>query len=221
MLLAIDTSTSQIGICLYDDSQVLGELTWITKQHHTTQLAASVSDLLSRCDVSMSMVNALGVAIGPGSFTSLRVGLSFVKGIAFAKNIPVIGIPTLDVIAMAQPLSKHNLMAVIQAGRTRIAFREYQVVEKQWQAQGQVRSGTVDELLDEVKNPIHLAGELTSDDRKKISKKKKIVLASPASCIRRPSVLAELAWARFQKNDVDDVASLAPIYLHVAGTPIS
>lgn len=220
MLLAVDTSTAQVGLCLYDESQVIGEMTWTTKQHHTTQLAASVSDLLSRCDVSMNMVNALGIAIGPGSFTSLRVGLSLVKGIAFAKNMPVIGVSTLDVIAMAQPLSKHPLMAIIQAGRKRIAFRQYQNVEKQWQAESQIRSGTVDELLDEIENPIHIAGELTSEDRKKISKNKKIVLASPASCIRRPSVLAELAWARFQKNDVDDVATLAPIYLHVAGTPI-
>jgi hypothetical protein len=48
-----------------------------------------------------------------------------------------------------------------------------------------------------------------------------VQLASPVLCVRRPSVLAELAWARWQNNDVDDAAALAPIYLHVAGTPIS
>jgi tRNA threonylcarbamoyladenosine biosynthesis protein TsaB len=52
-------------------------------------------------------------------------------------------------------------------------------------------------------------------------KKVNIKLASPAHCVRRPAVLAELAWARWQAGKVDDVATLAPVYLHVAdSTPL-
>lgn len=220
MLLAVDTSTSLVALALYDGDQVLGEMTWTTKQHHTTELSPALSGLLKRCGVTMASVNALGVAIGPGSFTSLRVGLSLVKGIALARNIPVMGISTLDVIAAAQPLAKHPLVAVLQAGRTRIAYSVYKSDKKEWQAEGGVRSGTLDELLNEIESPTLMAGELTSEERKKITKIKKVQLASPALCVRRPAVLAELAWARWQDNDVDDVAALAPIYLHVAGTPI-
>ncbi|KXK13127.1 MAG: peptidase M22 family protein [Chloroflexi bacterium OLB14] len=229
MLLAVDTSTTQVGLALYNEDEVIAEMMWSSKQHHTTQLASALSDLMKRCDASMDKIQALGVAIGPGSFTSLRVGLSLVKGIAFARNIPVIGIPTLDVIASAQPLDKKPLISVLQAGRTRLAFSVYQSDKKQWQAdgaalsesKGQIRSGTVDELLSQIEESTLVAGELTSEQRKKISKHKKVLLASPANCIKRPAVLAELAWNRFQNNDVDDVATLAPIYLHVAGTPIS
>jgi len=220
MLLAIDTSTAQVGLALHDGDQVLGEMTWMTKQHHTTELSPALSGLLKRCGVTMSMVQALGVAIGPGSFTSLRVGLSLVKGIALARTLPVMGISTLDVIAAAQPLAEIPLVAVLQAGRKRIAFGVYQNIEKQWQAENTVRSGTLDELLAEIEHPTIIAGELSSDDRKKVSKSKYLQLASPALCVRRPSVLAELAWARWQDSDADDAASLAPIYLHVAGTPI-
>src|SRR4030042_1544508 len=99
MLLAIDTSTAQVGLALYDGAQVLSEMTWTTRQHHTTELAPALSGLLNRCGVSIDLVGALGVAIGPGSFTSLRVGLSFVKGIALARHIPVVGVPTLDTVA--------------------------------------------------------------------------------------------------------------------------
>jgi tRNA threonylcarbamoyladenosine biosynthesis protein TsaB len=221
MLLAVDTSTTQVGLALYNEGEVLAEMMWSSKQHHTTQLASTVSDLMKRCDVAMDKVQALGVAIGPGSFTSLRVGLSLVKGIAFAKNIPVIGIPTLDVIAFAQPLDKKPLMAVLQAGRTRLAFSQYQSDKKQWQLEGEIRSGSVDELLGQIEVSTLVAGELTSEQRKKISQHKKVSLASPSNCVKRPAVLAELAWARWQKNEVDDVATLAPIYLHVAGTPIA
>ena len=106
MLLAIDTSTAQVGLALYDGVQILGEVTWTAGQHHTTELAPAVSELMRRSNVSMDKVGALGVAIGPGSFTSLRVGLSLAKGIALASHLPLIGISTLDIIAAAQPAGR-------------------------------------------------------------------------------------------------------------------
>lgn len=169
----------------------------------------------------MEMVDALGVAIGPGSFTSLRVGLSLVKGIALARHLPLVGISTMDVIAAAQPAGTHPLAVVIQAGRKRIAIGWYKFSEDRWQAQGEVKSGTVDQLAEEIESPTHIAGELSSEDRSRLARKRtNILLASPVNCIRRPSILADLAWVRWQKNDVDDASSLAPIYLHVEGTPI-
>lgn len=232
MLLAVDTSTAQVGLALYDGVQVLGEMTWTTRQHHTTELAPALSGLLARSGVSMDMVSALGVAIGPGSFTSLRVGLSLVKGIALARHIPVIGIPTLDIIATAQPIGKHPLITVIQAGRKRIAFSWYKNVKNSWQVEGaalsasqskgHVSSGTVDELADKIESPTYVAGELSVEDRSRLARKRvNVLLASPVNCVRRPSILAELAWNRLQNNEVDDAASLAPVYLHVAGTPIA
>jgi tRNA threonylcarbamoyladenosine biosynthesis protein TsaB len=221
MLLAIDTSTAQVGLALYDGTQILSEMTWTTRQHHTTELSPAISGLLRRCGVSMDMVNALGVAVGPGSFTSLRVGLSLVKGIALARHIPVIGISTLDIIAAAQPMGKHPLAVVIQAGRKRIAVGWYKCLKNEWQPQGEVRGATIDELADEIESPTYVAGEFSSDDRSRLARKRvNILLASPVYCIRRPSILADLAWARWQRNEVDDAASLAPVYLHVEGTPI-
>jgi tRNA threonylcarbamoyladenosine biosynthesis protein TsaB len=221
MLLAIDTSTAQVGLALYDGAQVFSEMTWITRQHHTTELAPALAGLLSRCGVSMDMVSALGVAVGPGSFTSLRVGLSLVKGIALARHIPVIGIPTLDIIAAAQPAGKHPLITVIQAGRKRIAFSLYKYIKKEWLVEGQVGSGTIEELADKIESPTYVAGELSAEDRSRLARKRvNVLLASPVNCVRRPATLAELAWTRWKKNEVDDAATLAPVYLHVAGTPI-
>ncbi len=220
MLLAVDTSTAQVGLALYDGAQVLGEMTWTTRQHHTTELAPALVGLLARSGNTMEAVSALAVAIGPGSFTSLRVGLSFVKGLALARHVPIVGIPTLDVIAAAQPVGKHPLIAVLQAGRTRIAYNVYKNQKKEWQVEGEIRSGTVDELMAQIESPTYVAGELTAEERQRLSKKNKnVILASPANSVRRPSILAELAWGRVQKNDVDEAASLAPIYLHVAGAP--
>jgi tRNA threonylcarbamoyladenosine biosynthesis protein TsaB len=218
MLLAVDTSTAQVGLALYDGAQVLGEMTWTTRQHHTTELAPALAGLLARCGASMDMVEALGAAIGPGSFTSLRVGLSFVKGLALARDLPILGIPTLDIIAAAQQVIDIPLAAVLQAGRGRIALGWYKSSQDGWQAEGPACSGTIEGLLEEIRSPFVIAGELTADERQKLTPKN-IILASPANCVRRPSILAELAWARLQAGRVDDAASLAPIYLHVAGAP--
>jgi tRNA threonylcarbamoyladenosine biosynthesis protein TsaB len=218
MLLAVDTSTAQVGLALYDGTQVLSEMTWTTHQHHTTELAPALAGLLARSGNSIDSVSALGVAIGPGSFTSLRVGLAFVKGLALARSLPIIGIRTLDIIAAGQPVVSNPLVAVLQAGRARIALGWYKGTEDGWQAEGAARSGTVDELIGEIKSPTIVAGELTSEERERLTGRN-IMLASPANCMRRPSILAELAWARLIENKVDEAASLAPIYLHVAGAP--
>jgi tRNA threonylcarbamoyladenosine biosynthesis protein TsaB len=219
MLLAVDTSTAQVGLALYDGAQVLAELTWRSHQHHTTQLAPALMELLSRSGLSMEEVSALGVAIGPGSFTSLRVGLALVKGLALARRLPIIGIPTLDVVAAAQPSSKLPLAAVLQAGRGRIAIGWYKSTKTGWQSQGPVRGATVDELADEIEHPTIVVGELTAEERQRLRRKRvNVRLATPASSLRRPGILAELAWSRWQAGEVDSAASLAPIYLHVAGS---
>jgi tRNA threonylcarbamoyladenosine biosynthesis protein TsaB len=216
MLLAVDTSTAQVGLALYDGSQVIGEYAWRSRQRHTVELAPAVFELLTRCGLTMDDVRALGVALGPGSFTSLRVGLSLVKGFALARGLPLIGIPTLDVLATAQPLSKLPLLAAIQAGRGRLAAGWYKRSKGGWQAKGPARVLTVQALVEEVQSPALVCAELTAEERQTVAGNPAIQLVSPAQSVRRPAILAELAWRRWQAGDVDDRAALAPIYLHTA-----
>jgi tRNA threonylcarbamoyladenosine biosynthesis protein TsaB len=218
MLLAVDTSTAQVGLALYDGSQVIGEYAWRSSQRHTVELAPAIFELLTRCGLTMDAVQALGVALGPGSFTSLRVGLSLVKGLVLARHLPLVGVPTLDVLAAAQPLSRFPLAVAIQAGRGRLAVGWYKRSKNGWQAKSSARVATLEALMDEVKRPVIVCGEFTSVERQKLSEKPEIHLLSPAQSVRRPAVLAELAWARWQAGSVDDEATLAPIYLHVAGS---
>lgn len=218
MLLAVDTSTAQIGLALYDGAQVLAEFTWRSSRRHTVELAPAVSDLLTRCGSSMDDIRALGVALGPGSFTSLRVGLALAKGLAMARHIPIVGIPTLDILAHPQPASKLPLICAIQAGRGRFALTKYKSSRKGWQAQGPTRVMSLEGLKEEVTKTAILCGEFTAEERRKLETEL-IRLASPAMSVRRPAVLAELAWLRWKAGDVDEEASLAPIYLHTEGSP--
>lgn len=217
MLLAVDTSTKQMGLALYDGNQVIGEMLWNSRHYHTVELAPAVADLLERSGLRMEDIHALGVALGPGSFTALRVGLAFIKGLALARHLPVIGIPTLDIVAAAQEVRDTPLMAVLQAGRGRLALVQYKAVGDGWQAVSEPKVTTADELADRIRKPTIVCGELTADERQRLARKRvNVQLASPAECVRRPAILAELAWKRWQAGARDDTAMLAPIYLHVA-----
>ncbi len=217
MLLAVDTSTAQVGLAFYDGAQVRAELLWHSHQHHTVELAPALAGLLKRTGLSMNDVQALGVALGPGSFTSLRVGLAFIKGLSLARRLPIVGLGTLDVLASAQPPVKMPLAAVLQAGRGRIALGWYKSTRGGWKSQGPARVTTVDALADAIQQRTLVAGELTAEERQRLARKKvNVVLAPPSLCVRRPAVLAELAWARWQDGRVDPPASLAPVYLQLA-----
>ncbi len=220
MLLAVDTSTTQIGLALYDGTQVIGESLWRGKLRHTTTLAPAVAELFKRTNTKMDDVEALGIALGPGSFTSLRVGLAFVKGLAMARHLPIIGIRTLDMLTAAQPALDLELAAVLQAGRGRLAVSRYHAPDGQtWESDGEPTVMRIDELLESIHSPTMICGELTAEERTLLAKDARIQLGSPTQCTRRPAFLAELAWKRYQAHDTDDAASLAPIYVHV-GEPI-
>lgn len=216
MLLAVDTSTQWMGLALYDEASILGEMVWRTHSHHTVELSPSISELLKRCGVTPHELKALGVALGPGSFTSLRIGLAVVKGLCMALHIPVVGVPTLDVLAAAQPVQDLPMAAVLHAGRGRLAVGWYAAVDGVWQLQEGPQVMTVEELAGQIRKPTLVCGELDKASRQLLGRKyRNVVLVSPAGALRRPAYLAELAWKRWRAGNTDDVASLSPIYLHV------
>lgn len=220
MLLAMDTSTRMVGLALYDGVQVLSETLWTSHNYHTVELAPSIADMMTKCDIEPEKLSAVAVALGPGSFTGLRIGLALAKGLAFVHHISIIGVPTLDFLAAAQPLREEPMVAVLRAGRGRLAVGHYKREKKNWKSTGSLQVLTPAELSQQIKDPTLVCGELTEDEQRLLRRKRKnVILASPAQSVRRPSYLAELAWRRFQAGEIDNPASLAPIYIHY-NTPI-
>ncbi len=94
------------------------------------------------------------------------------------------------------------------AGKSRSEFA--------WQSMGAAQITSAEALADSIDTPTLVAGELTAAERQRLARKKvNVVLAAPPLCIRRPSVLAQLAWARWKEGQLADAASLAPIYLQM------
>jgi tRNA threonylcarbamoyladenosine biosynthesis protein TsaB len=220
MLLAIDTSTRYAGVALYDGVQVVGEVIWTSRDHHTVELVPVIAEVLQRADKKVADLSAVAVALGPGSFTGLRIGLAAAKGLVIGARLPLIGVPSLDILAAAQPIRDLPLVAVLQAGRGRLAVGHYNVVADGWSQVGGLQIKDVTALGHSIHSPTLVCGELNEEERAILARKRKnVLLASPAQGLRRPSFLAELGWKRLRAGQVDDPVTLAPIYLHF-GDPI-
>lgn len=214
MLLAIDTSTRVVGISLYDGHQVAGEYIWNSHDYHTVELAPAITEILRRAKLEASDLEAVAVALGPGSFTGLRIGLALAKGMSLAGHLPLIGIPTLDALAAAQPAVDLPMAATLRAGRGRLAVGWYRCQSGKWRSTDELEVLTAEALGNSIRKPSIVVGELTEAERLYFKRNfKMIILVSPAQSLRRPSYLAELAWRRWQASEVDDPATLSPFYL--------
>jgi tRNA threonylcarbamoyladenosine biosynthesis protein TsaB len=168
-----------VGIAIYDGVQVLCETIWSSHDYHTVELAPAVEQILSRAGIELQRLELLAVATGPGSFTGLRIGLALAKGLALACHIPIIGIPTLDVVAESLPVSPgFSLAAVLQAGRGRLAVGWYLPTDGTWQLNPPIQVMDVQKLSHLIHQPTIVCGELTEEQQHALAKVLNVILAS-------------------------------------------
>jgi len=217
MLLAIDTATRMAGLALYDEKRewVVGEETWHSANNHTVELMPRLVRLLEQQAVTPGGLTGIAVSQGPGSFTGLRIGLSVAKGLALASELPIAGIPTLDVVAEPHKSQALPICALIQAGRGRFGVGHYVRQRGRWTRRGPFRLATLSSLCEEMAEPTLFCGELQAKDAEQIRRQHapESVVATPAASLRRAAYLAELGWARLSRGSFDDPAQLSPIYL--------
>ena len=215
MILAIDTATDWVGLALHDGGAILAEFGWRSRRTQTVELAPAIVQLWARTGVSPEDLNAVAVAIGPGSYTGLRVGLAAAKGIALGQNLPLIGVPTLDIVAAAVARLETDLVVVAQAGRTRLWAGQYRWNDKRgWEAVGDPVLTAWDDLLGRLQVPVAFAGEVSTATTKLIRRgNRSAVVVAPAGSVRRAAVLAEIGWQRWKSKQITDADVLAPLYL--------
>ncbi len=219
MILAIDTATDWVGLALHDGGAVLAEMGWRSRRTQTVELAPALARLWAQTGVAPADLNAIAVTIGPGSYTGLRVGLALAKGLALGHKLPLVGVPTLDVVAAAVVRLETDLVVVAQAGRSRLWAGQYSWADKRgWEPVGDPMLTNWEELLSRVQVAVAFAGEIDTAIAKQIRRANRAaVVVSPAASVRRAAVLAEIGWQRWKKQRVSDANALAPLYLREPG----
>jgi len=213
MILAIDTATQYAGVALYQQDGVFAEDYWLSGRNHTVELMPRIARALSLAQLQVAQLTALAVALGPGSFTGLRIGLAAAKGLALAHNLPVVGVPTLEIAAQPFCRSKYPVWAVAQAGRGRIFAACYARQDNRWQTVVEPYLTDFTELAGRITQPALCTGEIDAAAEQLLQRQSKAQVAPGAMRPRRASFLAEIAVERLAAGCATDPAALVPIYL--------
>lgn len=221
MILAIDTATRSISVALATETELLAEETWQSENNHTMELAPAVARLLRdlrRSPTSPDVesgdfgLRAIAVAIGPGSFTGVRIGLGFAKGLALAQGLPLIGVRTLDITIRALPLAEKTAVGVIQAGRSRVIWARYQVGVWGWEAVDDGEVGTWEIVArSATESRSVVVGEVDAAGMQ-VLQESNVRVSDSEKNIRRAGRLATIGWERWRVGRVDSAATLKPIY---------
>ena len=124
-ILGIDTSSSSLSVAVMDDDLLKGEFTLNHKLTHSEQMMPLLDSLLSHLELKMSDIDLIGVSVGPGSFTGIRIGVAAANAMAMALDIPVVGISSLEAMAYTAGETAYTIVSTFDAQRERFYFNAY------------------------------------------------------------------------------------------------
>lgn len=215
-LLAIETSTMIGSVALTDDNELVAEYQIGIKATYSDTLFPMIDHILKNANVSIQEVDAFALAKGPGSFTSLRIGISVIKGLALANNKPVIAIPSLDALAHNMCFSNMLICPLIDARRDEVYTAFYKREEGHTLKKLTPDRAIVPEiLLDEIREEVVFLGDGTDLYKDLIIRKlKEKALFSPLHLkYPRASAIAQLAFKKLNVNEVSDIEVMTPLYV--------
>ena len=216
MILAINTSTLQFGLALLEeDGTVLAEYFMSERGGHFGNLMPALLFLFSSLKSDIHYVKGIAVAMGPGSFTGLRVGLSTAKGLCHALNVPIIGISSLEALASQLSYSDLPISPILDSKKGEVFTAQFV-----WNEGNEIIRDMEDvcvkiedlpSLFDE---PTIIIGNdyVNQGALLKNIFDTKVLLAPTHQWNLRPSSVGFLGLKRFHAHDFDDLQGLNPLY---------
>jgi len=215
-LLAIDTSTQNLSLAISDDDKVLRYQNGKLRRPLSSSIISGIRAILKRAGITLKAIDGFAVGLGPGSFTSLRVGLSTVKGLAFALQKPVVGISSLDILAM-NVVSDHNQICVMTDARRKMVYGcLYEKQNGVLKRRGDYRLAEAGDFLKGITGETAFIGDGVGLYAEAIIQAKGLEPVIMPEKYNQPQAryLAPMALTRFRDGAVDDINTLIPLYLY-------
>ena len=231
--LSFETSTKIFSLALSQGEKVLRYRNLKSASVLEDSILPTVDKILNSAGVKFSQIDGFAIALGPGSFTSLRVGLATVKSFAMATNKPVVGIPSMDIVAKRichsresgnpfKDFNQYDEICVINDARRE---KVYACLYGPNGRRSDYLLTSIDDVLEKAHGKTLFVGDALGIYRKNIEaayQKYTSKKNSPCKCFfadekwwyPRATVMAALAYERFQNKKYDDAASLLPLYLY-------
>lgn len=214
-ILHIETSTQVCSVALSEDGQCIFSKTDFEGPSHAVTLGVYVDEALSFADSHAIPLDAVAVSCGPGSYTGLRIGVSMAKGICYGRNLPLIGIPTPEVMCVPLLLDEELpedalLCPMIDARRMEVYAALY---DRALHPVREIEAVIIDEssyedYLD--RGPVYFFGNGAAKCKEKIMHPNARFVEDIHPLAKWMFPLAEKAFAR---GDFKDVAYFEPFYL--------
>lgn len=214
-ILALETSTLVGSIALIDDNGLICEFTLQVKETHSSQLMPAIDHVLRTAELRPEQLDGFAVALGPGSFTGLRIGLSTAKGLALAASKPLVGISSLEAMAWNLPFCPHLICPMIDARMKEVYAAWFLAKDGKVLRESEDMVTSVSNLLGERKVETVFLGSGAKRYREEISD----ILGelahffSPEIMGARASILGFLALEKLRRGESDDVDTLEPLYI--------
>ncbi|HEY7140215.1 MAG TPA: tRNA (adenosine(37)-N6)-threonylcarbamoyltransferase complex dimerization subunit type 1 TsaB [Methylomirabilota bacterium] len=218
-LLAVETSTMTGAVGLLEGGRVVAESRVSVAVTHGERLMAAIDGVLRAARWELGDLEAFAVALGPGSFTGLRIGLSTVKGLAFATGKPAIGVPTLEALAWRLPYCAYPVCPVLDARKNEVYAALYRTLEGRLELLEAPRAVAPATLAEDLRattsGPVVFVGDAVGPFGPVLGE----ILGARAHLapadLRLPSAVTvgELGARALARGETADPADLVPLYL--------
>lgn len=218
LMLSVDSSASPASVCLYEDGKILADYFLNTGFTHSQTLMAMVESVLQISGKTTGDIDVYAVNNGPGSFTGVRIGVSAVKGMAYALDKPCIAVSTLESMAYSFIGQQAYICACMDARRNQVYNALFRVENDRVERLCEDRAISVEDLLTElndVNDDVILVGDgaqLVFDS----AEQSHIRLSPPHLRYQRASAVAQAALEKYNKGEVLSPAALMPHYLRLS-----
>ena len=213
IVLGIDTSDYTNAIGVVDGKKTLAERAFDAKTDSLEQIVDNIDTTLKNAGLALDDVQGIGVGLGPGSWTGIRVGVTVGKMLAFGLDKPVGGVSTLESLAYRARHETGRICAVIHAGTGSNVYAAFYLPDDEGVTIiSDYFYGDIKELLSMINEPSVLVGQGTESYLQLFGG----VLTSPVKAIEAApdgAIVALLANQRIEKGESDDTLALTPLYL--------
>jgi tRNA threonylcarbamoyladenosine biosynthesis protein TsaB len=214
-ILAVDTATASCSVAIVDRASLAAEFTVNKKETHSKHLMEMINSVLKTSGLDLSAVDGFAVTKGPGSFTGLRIGISTVKGLAEASEKPIVGVSSLEALAVQVPFSTDLICPLIDARKGEVYFSRYRFINGHLKKQTDEQVARPENVFDDVKESCLFVGN-GAVLYKSLIMEKLNSFASFAPVVHhtiRASTVAYLSLAKFKSKDTDKIETFSPHYL--------
>jgi tRNA threonylcarbamoyladenosine biosynthesis protein TsaB len=215
LVLGVETSTMQGGVALVGPHGLVSEYTLNVAATHSERLLPAMDRMLQDAGLTLACVEGLAVSIGPGSFTGLRIGLSTVKGLAYATGLPVVGVPTLEALAWSVPYAGMPVCPVLDARKQEVYAALFRFAGRRLDRLVEDAALAPDALCERIQIPTLFLGDALATYGEYFASRlgDRLILPPVASRGARPACVAELGRQRLLRGERDPAAALVPRYL--------